>query len=80
MNPLKLVTLLALAVAAGVCVLYCVTKVGDLNGLAATPGLSAAKIANLHSEARTIGSLGWCAFIFVGVDVVSGLISYLTKP
>jgi len=59
-------------------VLWCVTRVGDLNGQAAAPGLTAAQVANLHAEAGTIGALGWCAFIFVGISVIGGLVDWLT--
>lgn len=50
----------------------------NLNGQAAAPGLTAAQVANLHAEAGTIGALGWCAFIFVGISVIGGLVDWLT--
>jgi hypothetical protein len=93
MQVTKVVLLVVLTVALGVAVLFCVTKVGDLNGQAAilqaclsqaahTGGcpnipISSGEIANLHDEAGTIGNLGWAAFITLWLGIGGSVIEVL---
>ena len=90
----KIILLVLLSIALGLAVLFCVTRVGDLNGHAAVlqacitqnshvagcplTPISQGQIASLHNEADTLGNLGWIAFLLLIFSVGGTALDVLT--